>query len=1135
MTLDLTLFKKLKNSGKNKHCFSNINADEFGLLMSLAKNVLNKAIFVFPDEGEAQRFYDKTESVLDITLVPGISENPYSSIVQSDYDFQERLKVIHGILENNTTFLACSINTLHLKLPPKSFFSDRAYQIQKDQIIEFDQLINDLVDLGYQRSIHADEPGSFSVKGEIFDIFPLTEPPVRLTFFDTLIESIFEFDPQTRIRLKDKEKETVILNRTQKSILTEDNIKNFKNSFPRAKPGEKEMLSLRKEVFESLNNGILIENYQLYTDFFFDRTTTLLEFTPDSTLIFFNENNCTSEYYLNLEQLRESSAQYNLSKNQFLPGPESFMETEHFIPCDVSINELETNETSDIQKNVPLSIKKLYVEKTSNQPDKVRQYIEYIKDLSSQGYQFFICSNNNARVEELLHIISTLEKDYSFNFNYSTYPLDESFIYESEKLCFISVNDFFERKIHTSRKRTKIKKDYDLFAEQLATLKPRDFVIHKQYGVGKYLGIEPIQHGKITSDFFIIEYQDGDKVYVPVYKLDSIQKHSSAEAEVRVSNLKTNKFDMAKARARESVKKLAFSLLELEAKRKLKKGFQFSQPDHLFSEFCLDFEFTETDDQQAAIDNVIEDMTDERPMDRLVCGDVGFGKTEVAMRAAFKAVLDKKQVAILVPTTILALQHFNSFSRRFKKFPVLIEMLSRLKTKKQESEILEKLKAGQIDILVGTHKLLSSLVKFKDLGLLVIDEEQRFGVGHKEKLKLLRENIDTLTLTATPIPRTLQMSFYGIKELSLIKTAPPKRQSIQTYIMKDDPATLKMAIENEIARNGQVFIVHNKVNDIEIFVSKIRGLVPKARIVYAHGQLPERELEKRIMAFYRHEFDILIATTIIESGIDIPNANTMIIDRADTFGLSQLHQLRGRIGRSNKKAFAYFMIPKFKKLSDVSTKRLRALQTYSDLGSGFSIATSDLEIRGAGDILGPEQSGHISNIGLELYMELLDEAVKDLRGVPTKKQQHIEIQAPFNAYIPTSYIENSGERLRYYKQLSNIQTKEKLDQAIQELVDQYGQLTEETLNLLAILKSKINLGELGINNVKILEKKIIIKFNEELINSNEELRDNIIQFFTQRPKIYKINPDYSINCVFKDKIDREVLYEFTSHLVTNLK
>lgn len=521
-------------------------------------------------------------------------------------------------------------------------------------------------------------------------------------------------------------------------------------------------------------------------------------------------------------------------------------------------------------------------------------------------------------------------------------------------------------------------------------------------------------------------------------------------------------------------------------------------------------------------------------MDYLVCGDVGFGKTEVAMRAAFKAVEDKKQVAVLVPTTILALQHFNSFSKRFKEFPVRIEFISRFKTAKESKEILEKAEKGEIDILIGTHKLLSNKLKFADLGLVIVDEEQRFGVGHKEKLKLMKASVDFLTLTATPIPRTLQMAFLGLRDLSLIKTAPPRRQSIKSYVIKEDELTIQSAIQKELQRGGQVFLVHNKVHDIEQYTASIRELVPEAKITFAHGQMGEKELEDRINSFYNGQYQVLIATTIIESGIDIPNANTMIIDRADTYGLAQLHQLRGRIGRSDKKAYAYFVVPRMREISTIAQKRLHALQTYADMGSGFNIASVDLEIRGAGDILGATQSGHVEAVGLELYMELLKDAIHELRGEKKLLKKDIEIVTPFPAFIPNHYISDASERLKQYKRLSNCETHQLLESIREEFQDVYGIFSEELSNLFTVLETRIYLQTLGLKSVQVGGTAITLKFDKQFLESNTDLRDRVVNFFISRPKIYQFTPDYRVIYNQKTGVTQNDLLKFSKTISEHL-
>ncbi len=640
--------------------------------------------------------------------------------------------------------------------------------------------------------------------------------------------------------------------------------------------------------------------------------------------------------------------------------------------------------------------------------------------------------------------------------------------------------------------------------------------------------------GEDKTDFLVIQYQNKDKVYLPVYKINLIQKHADSNAQIGVANLRSNKFQQLKDRAKNSVKKLAFDLLKLQAERESSKAYSFSPPDENYREFEMAFPFTETPDQKAAIEKVIDEMQQPRPMDYLVCGDVGFGKTEVAMRAAFKAVLDHKQVAVLVPTTVLALQHYNSFKKRFKDFPVNIEFLSRFKSAKESKQILEDVNDNKVDILIGTHKLLSDKVKFHDLGLVIVDEEQRFGVGHKEKLKLMKSNVDFLTLTATPIPRTMQLAFLGLRELSLIKTAPPKRQSIKTYIIHEDEKTIQDAIRKEINRGGQVFFVHNKVNDMEILYSELQRIVPEAKIIMAHGQLPEKDLEKRMERFYSGEFNVLLSTTIIESGIDIPTANTMIIDRADTFGLSQLHQLRGRIGRSEKKAYAYFIIPKNRNLTEVAEKRLKAIQSYADMGSGFSIASADLEIRGAGDILGASQSGHIEAIGLELYMELLQEAIAELKGEKRIINYDIEFATPFSSYIPNHYIKDASERLKYYKKLSNSKSLDQLDEYKDELVDIFGSFTQEVDNLFTILECRIRLSGSGIKSLKVSGRIVTIIFDQNILNQNTELRDIIVKTFISRPKVYQFTPDFKVIYTHKNEISQEELIDITKNIAEQI-
>jgi transcription-repair coupling factor (superfamily II helicase) len=1118
------------------------------------KKVLNFSdsdVFVFRNEEQAEKAYESLKQYQkEILFFPGLSDNPFSSIIQSEAALYKRQLVLQSLVSNPSAkrVIVTTYSAMQLKLPPKEHFQ-KSFKIEISDIISPEDLALKLSSFGYSKSPTVEEPGVFSKKGEIFDIFPLDGDPVRLLYFDDMIEEIFKIDKDTLKTLKDFPVESLSIAQSPQGIVSPESMLALRSQLPKYPPAQKLKNKTKSAIFQKLSQNMLFENYPLFFPLFFETNLTFKDFlNPDFKFHYF-EKDISENQFSNSKSIFEDAvtrSEEDPTDEEVFPQPAqiyNFTEKQSAfqefnideITVNVDLNE-NFNNTLDLHfESTKVFLKKFSTVEPKNKFEYLHQLIKAIESkLGSSGKLYILYRNESSKSElEFLIAENMSNSILKSKIAYFQIGLKSGFYYKNENTFFLSESDLFAEKIKKTRKSKKMNTQ-DMFAEQLSTLKIGDYLIHKTHGVGKYLGMENIKMGTQENDFIIIEYKDNDKVYLPVYKLNLIQKHANQITEQKVDSLKTKKFEQAKSKARSSVKKLAFDILELNAKRKLRKGFSFSPPDHLFKEFELDFPFEETPDQLSAIDDVLDDMQKETPMDRLICGDVGFGKTEVAMRASFKAVLDKKQVSILVPTTVLAYQHFNTFTKRFEGFAVNIEYVSRFKSATQVKEILQRVEEGKVDILIGTHKLLSDKIKYKDLGLIIIDEEQRFGVAHKEKLKLLKASVDNLVMTATPIPRTLQMSFLGIRELSLIRTAPLKRQSIKTYIIKDDGKTVRDAIEKELSRGGQIFIVHNRVNDIEEYAASIKKLVPDANLIVAHGQMPERELEKRIKDFYEHKYDILVSTTIIESGIDIPAANTMIIDRADTYGLSQLHQLRGRIGRSDRKAYAYFLVPSNRNLSTLATKRLKALQTYADMGSGFALATSDLEIRGSGDILGAEQSGHIANIGLELYMELLQESIEELKGQPVNHSRSIEIQTPFPSYLPNKFIEDTGLRLKYYKRLSNCKSHELLDEIISEIEDQFGLSPVQAQNLYLILKSRINLQHLALDSIKVLSKSIILNFNQLEIAEDEALRSKVIQFFMERPKVYKLNPNFSVNCSFKDGVQPETLLEFTNYIAQQI-
>lgn len=1105
-------------------------------------------VFVFELEEDAEKFYALSKGLNKTLYYPDLGNNIFSGVFSSERNLNDRLLCLNKLYNSSDEkfYIVTTYSALMLKAPPKEFFTENSIQINVSDILPPQQLSEMLNSSGYRFSPTTEEPGTFSRKGEIFDIFPLSGEPFRIHYFDEMIEEIFLIDRDNLRTLRDKPLQSFEIYPMAGSALRPENTQVFRDKLPRPPLSHKLAKETREDIFDRLTERDFFPNYPLFFSLFFENNSSLLELCKDkSQFHFFNQGEAEKAFELkkeNLIDLYEENLK-NTQTAELLPAPEELYKygfLEKIEGFDINSVSFQTNLDQNYTDTIDIGIEdfKTYVSHQNIVSSKGERS-KFLKTIiesaikASKGNSVFILYRNDSSLSQLKGILDPFLTETPNAIKFERYDLTEGFIYKNENLFILSEADFFIHKVTKTKKSSK--RNRDVFAEQIASLQVGDFVIHKSHGVGKYLGMETINLGSQTGDFLVIEYHDGDKVYLPVYKLDLIQKHSSSTGSVKVANLKTKKFEQEKARASKSVKKLAFDLLEVQAKRELKRGFKFSEPDDNYREFEAKFPFQETEDQIKAIEDVLDDMTSDRPMDRLICGDVGFGKTEIAMRAAFKAVLDQKQVAVLVPTTVLAFQHYNTMVQRFKDFAINIEFISRFKSAKQTNEILQKLKEGKVDILIGTHKLLSDKVKFNDLGLLVIDEEQRFGVGHKEKMKALKENIDCLTMTATPIPRTLQMSFLGIKDLSLIQTPPPKRQSIKTYLVKEDPLTIQRAIEKELNRGGQIFVVHNKVNDIEDYTAKIKKLVPKAKTLFAHGQMAEKELEKRITQFYDRKYDLLVSTTIIESGIDIPSANTMIVDRADNYGLSQLHQLRGRIGRSDKKAYAYFVVPHGKPLSSIAAKRLKALQTYAEMGAGFSLATSDLEIRGSGDILGPEQSGHIANIGLELYMELLQDAIADLKHEPKTKKDSIEVQTPFNAIIPENYISDTGLRLKYYKKLSNAPSLESLQFLMEEFQDIYGILPQPLHNLFIILEARLHLSTLMTKNIKVASKSITLSFNKEELEQNTQLRNNIVEFFMQRPKVYRFTPDMSVICSFNDKVSPDTLLEFSKYIAQQIE
>ncbi len=1113
-------------------------------------------LLIFPSSEQCEDAYSTIAGHFEeceILFIPGLEVNPYSSIITPESNLYRRFQALGRLAnlnEQRPILGLASIESLMFKNPPITFFQQESFRLSISDILGPFELATKLVELGYVRAASVEEVGHFAHKGEIFDLHPMIGGPVRIHYYDDMIEEIFGIEPSSNKTNRKHTFESLLITATPGILVRPKYVHHLHSSIKIPSTQYRERLEKRKLILSQLRQGNLFENYPPFTPLFFEEQASLLDFfecagNQRTTIIqmmeAFKTNEKISTWIDTCHQEFERSA-LDLQNDMILPSPEKL----YFDNLDVLVKDkpiLRVDEIEHLTESLHIKIEKVdfflrqHIPSASSKKELVSEGLKFLKDkFQHDGHLYFAYERPSALKEfQYLTKLTGVAEALGQRIHFLNYPLEEGFYYENEKLLVLSERDIFSgqrRKVEKSTSLTKT--NVDLFAEQLATLKVGDFVIHNEHGVGEYLGLQSMNIGEQSMDYLVLLYADKDKIYVPVYKMNLIQKHAEHTAQLKIASLRNNKFSKAKTRARESIKKLAFDILKLQAERESSKAFAFGPPDHHFKEFELSFPFQETVDQAQAISNVLESMQRPKPMEHLVCGDVGFGKTEVAMRAAFKAVLDGKQVAVLVPTTILALQHYNNFKIRFRDYAANIEYISRFKSNKEASLILEEIKCGKIDIIIGTHALLGKNVHFNDLGLVIIDEEQRFGVGHKEKLKLLKSSVDFLTLTATPIPRTLQMTFLGLKEFSLIKTPPLKRQSIKTYVVKEDDYALKNAIERELVRGGQVFIVHNRVQDIEEYAHFIHQLVPMASMTIGHGQLTEKELERRISNFYKGKYQILVATTIIESGLDIPNANTMIVNQAHRYGLAQLHQLRGRIGRSDRKAYAYFVIPKQKTLTSVAEKRLKALQTYADMGGGFNIASCDLEIRGAGDLLGGEQSGHIETIGAELYMELLQEEVRELKGEKKRFNKDIEISTPFPASLPASYIEDSGERLKQYKRLSNCQSLEQLHAFREELGEIFGPLPIEVKNLFTILEGRILIQHLGLKSIALNGRRLTLKFDKKILDNAPQLSNKITRFFLEQPKLYQFNPDYKVFYHHDLAFDPESFLQFCRKLAEQI-
>jgi transcription-repair coupling factor (superfamily II helicase) len=973
------------------------------LIHELCQKENRNILVLFPDHESAQFFKSDIDALNDIgsLMLPPFSNKPFDRNQPfNSHILVERSEVLEKLTRATSTFLIASIESIFEKIAPPSVFSESSILIRKGMELEPEHLAASLADQQYEAVSFVERPGEFASRGGIFDVFPFTgEYPVRLEFFGNEIDSIREFDPDS-----------------QRSVAFRDEVRLVPNVNALTSTG-------RKSVFEYLpsdTSAVLVNEPLLHANLqnLLDEAAQAAGAVKDEAI--------TSSMFITAEDLNGWLQNRGII---YLGG----ITSRTGFAFRHSINARPQPEFNG-------SVKLL------------REHIAYLSRKEITTY--ILCDNDGQldRFEELLG-----ESGPALNYHLAVDTIHEGFLLEEAALAVYTDHQIFNRYHRPKLKQRK--RTGGISLKELRDLKSGDYVVHVDYGIGQFSGFRNIEVKGSRQEAIVINYQEGSTLYVNVTSLHKVQKYSGKDGHhPKITRLGSGEWARKKARTKSRVKDIARELIRLYAIRRARKAFAFSADNAMLTELEASFIYEETPDQMQAIENVKSDMMSDMPMDRLVCGDVGFGKTEVAVRAAFKAALDGKQVAMLVPTTILADQHYKTFSNRMAHFPVIIESISRFRSKAEQTDILRRTQNGEIDILIGTHRLTSKDVKFKDLGLLIIDEEQRFGVATKEKIKEFRATVDVLTLTATPIPRTLQFSLMGARDLSIINTPPPNRQPVRTEIHNFNSGLIRDVVRQEISRGGQVFFIHNRVANIEEICSMVMELVPEARVRFAHGQMKGSQLEKIILDFYNHQYDVLVSTNIVENGIDIANANTIIINHAHHFGLSELHQLRGRVGRSNRKAYCYLIAPPFQSLNMDSRKRLMALVEYSDLGAGLNIAMRDLDIRGAGDILGGEQSGFINDIGFDLYNKILSDAVKELKETEFKdifEDVEIEVNLPDtsvefdeSAMLPSSYVSDSVERLNLYRKLAKSTTKEDILEWKEEITDRFGPVPDTGENLI---------------------------------------------------------------------------------------
>lgn len=1070
------------------------------LIASVYKRTKRPVMIVTYNLLQAQKLYEDLTNFVsedEVFLYPANELIAAELSVASPELRGQRIELLNHWSQNKKGIAVVPMGGFRKLLPPKTLWYKYQLSFSVGDEVDLDKILNQFIVMGYTRTGMVSAPGEFSLRGGIIDIYPLTEAsPLRIELFDTEVDSIrtFSIDDQKSLEKVSSVKigpaTEILLEKPNVTRMTDSLEAGLQESLSKMKTDKTKNLLVQniKSEIEQIQTGLKLETTFKYLSLAYESPASLLDYLPEGGLVFLDEISRIQEVASTLEKEEQEWFVNLLGEGEII----------HDVQLSYSFQELITSSSKKlvylslflrhVPHTNPQNIINVTCKQMQNFHGQMNLFKNEIERWKKAKFSVVLLGPDEERMGKLRRVledygIEAVELDKSSSILTGKVQITEGNLHSGfelpmQKLAVITEQELFNKKTKKATRRQKLSNAERI--KSYSELKVGDYVVHVNHGIGKYLGIETLSINGVHKDYLNLSYQGSDQLYVPVDQIELIQKYVASEGkEPKLYKLGGNDWKRVKSKVQSSVQDIADDLIKLYAEREASKGYAFSPDGDMQKDFEGSFPYNETDDQLRSIMEIKKDMERERPMDRLLCGDVGYGKTEVAIRAAFKAIADGKQVAFLVPTTILAQQHFETLRERYQDFPITIGLLNRFRTRKQQTETIKGIKAGTVDIVVGTHRLLSKDIQYHDLGLLIIDEEQRFGVTHKEKIKQLKANIDVLTLTATPIPRTLHMSMLGVRDLSVIETPPENRFPVQTYVMEYNGVLVREAIEREIARDGQVYFLYNRVEDIARKAEEISMIVPDARVAFAHGRMSEQELETVMIGFLEGEYDVLVSTTIIETGVDIPNVNTLIVHDADKMGLSQLYQLRGRVGRSNRVAYAYFTYRKDKVLTEVAERRLQAIKEFTELGSGFKIAMRDLSIRGAGNLLGAEQHGFIDSVGFDLYSQMLKEAIDEkMSEEPVEVKQQVEIDLQVDAYIPDSYIVDGHQKIEMYKRFRGVTSLEDVAELQEEMVDRFGEYPIEVEYLFTVATIKVHALAIQAESIKQNKQEITVLISD---------------------------------------------------------